>query len=241
MKIKVQSRSGPLTTWTWTYKIRGRSTSHWTGHSDPWGQSGPDPGPWGPGLDFVQSTTGRWVLLISLVFLCVHITNVSYQFFLFVSSYLAFQQWHVPWVPVIAKRNRTQWHLSFGHHCTGWVRSQVFLYTYIHASDIFIFVFRFFIQVVMTPPWCDSDTVQPHRPHHSLQWHSFTGSLAWQSSCNVPLLLLTSRGDILSIHSFMLLEFIFVLWNMNIYFISDLHLLDEWITKAWICFQLLVK
>ena len=55
MKIKVQSRSnpgptprsGPLTTWTWTYKIGGQSTSHWPGNSDP--------GPRGPGPDFGQS------------------------------------------------------------------------------------------------------------------------------------------------------------------------------------------
>ena len=67
-KIEVRSRSGPgptlrsglLTTWTWTYKIRSGPASHWPGPSDLWGRSGPDPGPRGPGPDLGQSSWWRW-------------------------------------------------------------------------------------------------------------------------------------------------------------------------------------
>jgi hypothetical protein len=62
--------SGPLTTWTWTYKNGSGTTFDWPGPSDPWGRSGPDPGPQGPGPDpgpqgpgpdLGQSTHDAWL------------------------------------------------------------------------------------------------------------------------------------------------------------------------------------
>jgi hypothetical protein len=51
-------RFGPLTTWTWTYKMGFSSPSHWPGHSDLWVRSGPDPGLGGPGPNRGQSSMG---------------------------------------------------------------------------------------------------------------------------------------------------------------------------------------